>query len=78
MAPIVIKIRPYKIKSYFRRNPGAPFIIGFQISLIVCAGLLISGGSVLVDAVANAAYFLLVFGVILQSVSYIVQQKRTK
>lgn len=78
MGPIVIRIRLYKIKNYFRRNLGAPFIIGFQISLIVCAGLLISGGSVLANAVANAAYFLLVIGVILQSISYIVQQKRTK
>jgi hypothetical protein len=63
------------LRSYFWRNPGAPFIIGFQVSLLVCAGLLISGGSVLVDGVATVAYFFLVFGVVLQLISYLVQKK---
>ena len=65
----------YSIKNYFWHNPGAPFIIGFQISLVVCAGLLTSGGSVLADGVATVAYFFLVFGVLLQLISYLVQKK---
>lgn len=56
MAPIIIKIRSHKIKNYFRRNLGAPFIMRFQISLIICAGLLVSGGSVLADGSATVAF----------------------
>ena len=55
-----------------------PFIIGFQLSLVVCAGLLISGGSVLADSVATLAYFFLVFGVVLQLVSYFVEQRKNR
>ena len=64
-----------RIKNYFWRNPGASFIIGFQVSLVVYAGLLISGGSVLADGAATVAYFFLVFGVLLQLISYLAQKK---
>ena len=64
-----------RIKTYFWHNPGSPFIIGFQVSLVVCAGLLISSSSVLADGVATVAYLFLVFGVVLQLVSYIVQER---
>jgi len=55
-----------RAKKYLRENPGALFIIGFQILLLVCAGLLIEGNSVLADELAVAAYFSLVIGVVLQ------------
>lgn len=75
MAPIVIRINIYKIKKFFRQNFGAPFIIGFQMLLIVCAGLLVSGGSFLANRVANVAYFLLFIGIFLQLVSYVLENK---
>lgn len=62
---------PPKIKRYFKNNPGAPFIIGFQLLLMVCAGLLIQGNSAMADEVAIYAYFLLVAGVVLQLIAYI-------
>ena len=60
-----------KVKRYFRENLGAPFIIGFQILLLVCAGLLIFGNAELANGVATGAYFLLVIGVVLQLVSFL-------
>ena len=55
--------------GYFRENWGAPFVIGFQLLLLVCAGLLIQGDSSFADEVAVYAYYLLVIGVILQLAS---------
>ncbi len=59
-----------RIKNYFRRNPGTLFIIGFQVLLLVCAGLLISGSSFWAEGVAVVAYFSLVIGVVLQLISF--------
>ena len=53
-----------RIKRYFRRNPGAPFVVGFQVLLLVCAGLLVLGNSSLANEVAVYAYYLLVAGVV--------------
>jgi len=69
---------PPKIKNYFRNNPGALFIIGFQVLLLVCAGLLFQGNSVLVDEVAVCAYFLLVIGVVLQLIFFVRREKEDK
>ena len=55
-----------RIRRYFRGNPGASFVIGFQILLLVCAGLLILGNSIWAEGVAIAAYFSLVIGVVVQ------------
>lgn len=60
-----------RIKRYLKDNPGAPFIIGFQLLLLVCAGLLIQGNSVMANEVAVYAYFLLVIGVVLQLIAYV-------
>ena len=60
-----------RIKRYFRRNPAAFFITGFQILLLVCAGLLISGSSFWAEGVAVGAYFSLVIGVVLQLISFL-------
>jgi len=69
----VFSIRQYlpRIKRYFRRNPASLFITGFQVLLLVCAGLLISGNSVWAEGVAVVAYFSLVIGVVLQLVSFL-------
>lgn len=52
------------------------FVIGFQALLLMCAGLLVSGSSALANEVASFAYFFLVFGVVLQLVSYFVEQRK--
>lgn len=62
---------PPRIKRYFRENPGALFIIGFQVFLLVCGGLSIIGNSEWANGVAIAAYFLLVIGAILQFISFV-------
>jgi len=69
---------PPKIKNYFKNNPGAPFVIGFQLLLIVCAGLLIQGSSAVANDVATYAYFLLVIGVVLQFVVYLKHRNEVK
>jgi len=56
--------------DYFRENWGFPFVAGFQLLLMVCAGLLIQGNSGLANKVAVYAFFLLVMGVVLQLASY--------
>ncbi len=60
-----------KAQRYFRDNLGAPFVIGFQVFLLMAAGLLTVGNSVLANDVAVYAYFLLVTGIILQLVSFL-------
>ena len=67
-----------RIKRYLRDNPGAAFIIGFQILLVVCAGLLIVGTPVWADGVAVVAYFSLVIGVVLQLVSFLRHGERVE
>lgn len=60
-----------KVKMYFRENLGAPFVIGFQVLLLVAAGFLVVGNSGLANEVAVYAYYLLVVGVFLQLVSFV-------
>jgi len=59
-----------KVKRYVRQNLGAPFVIGFQVLLLVAAGFLVVGNSGLANEVAVYAYYLLVIGVVLQLVSF--------
>ncbi len=69
----MFSIRQYlpRIMKYFRRNPTALFIMGFQILLLACAGLLISDNSFWAEGVAVVAYFSLVIGVVLQLISFL-------
>ena len=60
-----------RVKRYLRENPGASFIVGFQILLLVCVGLLIFDCSFLAEGVAVVAYFLLLTGVVLQLISFL-------
>jgi len=64
-----------KVKRYFRENLGAPFIIGFQVFLLVTAGLLAVENAVLASEVALYAYYLLVIGVVLQLFSFLRREK---
>lgn len=60
-----------KVKKHFRENLGVPFIITFQMLLLVCASLLIVGNVSLANGVATGAYFSLVIGVVLQLISFL-------
>ena len=70
---IMFSIRQFlpRVKRYFLENLGSPFIIGFQLLLLACAGLLIQGSSVMANEVAVYAYFLLVIGVVLQLIAFV-------
>lgn len=72
-----VKVPP-KIKKYFKDNPGAPLVIGFQLLLVLCAVLLIQGSSAIANKVAIYAYFLLVVGVALQLIGYIKHRRDAK
>jgi hypothetical protein len=60
-----------RAKRFLRENPGAVFVLGFQVLLVTCAVLLVSGLSFLAEGLAVAAYFLLVVGVVVQLVSFL-------
>ena len=66
-----VTINVTRIVRYFRKNFGAPFVIIFQLLLLVCAVLLIRGYSNLANEVATYAYYSLVIGVVLQLVSFL-------
>ena len=57
-----------RARQFFRRNPGAIPIVGFQILLLASAGLLVSSFPDLAEGVAVAAYFMLLASVVLQLV----------
>ena len=54
------------VKRFFRENPSALFIVGFEVLLVTCAVLLVVGLASLAEGLAVVAYFLLVTGVIVQ------------
>lgn len=60
------KTKLFKAKSYFLRNPGAVFVVFFQVLLLAVAFLLIAGNPA-VDGVAVIAYCSLIVGVVLQA-----------
>ena len=67
-----------RLKIYFLDNLGAPFIIGFMVLLLGCAYFLIVSNSNFANELANVAYLLLVFGVVLQSISYFLEQRKNR
>lgn len=69
-----VRVLP-KIKGYLKDNPGVPFVVGFQVLLVVCVGLLIQGSPAMAEEVAIYAYFLLVIGVVLQLVVFVRRRK---
>jgi len=66
-----------KAKGYFRKNWGAPFIIGFMLLLMVAAASLSMGLDFLADDVAIYAYYALVAGVVLQLVCFLKYRERS-
>jgi len=55
-----------RVKRFLRGTPGAAFVLGFQVLIVACAGLLILDLGWLAEGAAVVAYFLLVAGVIVQ------------
>ena len=47
-------------------NPGILFIVGFQVLLLVCAVLMVSGQGFVAEALGILAYFLLLIGAIIR------------
>jgi len=64
-------------KRYFRENLGAPFVIAFQVMLLLCAFLLIRGYSALANEVAVYAYYSLVVGVVLQLICFMKYREKS-
>ncbi len=60
-----------RVKRFFRENPGAVFIVGFQGLLVACAVMLVFGMGGLAEGVAVVAYFMLVAGVVTQLVCFV-------
>jgi len=66
-----------KIKGYFRKNWGAPFILGFMLLLMIAAASLAIGLALFADEVAVYAYYALVAGVVLQLVCFLKYGERS-
>lgn len=60
-----------RVRQFFRENPGAVFVLGFQVLLLACAFLLVFGMVSLAEGFAVGAFFLLVVGVVLQLVCFV-------
>jgi hypothetical protein len=60
-----------RFKRFLMENPGAGFVLGFQVLLVSCAVLLAVGWSVIAEGVAVVAYFMLAAGVLVQLVWYV-------
>jgi hypothetical protein len=63
------------LKSYFKENPGTPFILGFIILLVSAAVLLVAGKSDEANATAVYAFYSIVLGIIIQVV-FIIREER--
>jgi len=59
-----------RVKRFFRENPSALFIVGFQVLLVACAVMLFFGMDGFAEGVAVVAYFMLVAGVVMQLVCF--------
>jgi len=70
-----VAIKFSRVETYFRENPGALFILFFQVLLLTCAFLVMGGASALAEEIAVYAYFTLVIGVVLQFFSYLFYSK---
>jgi hypothetical protein len=58
------------VNGYFSKNLGAPFILAFDVLILVVAFMVVDGNP-FVGYAAAVAYFLLVIGVVLQAFSYL-------
>ncbi len=66
-----------RLRNYFRANPGALFIIAFQVLLVSAAVLLVSGNSSAANEAAIYAFYALVIGIAIQ-VGVVVREERKR
>jgi hypothetical protein len=64
-----------RLKSYFKVNPGTPFILAFMILLVSAGVLLLAGKSDEANATAVYAFYSIVLGIIIQ-IGVIVREGR--
>lgn len=64
-----------KLKRFFKENLGAPFIIFFQILLFMCAILVVLNKTGIIRQILVYALYLLLIGVLLQTISFISKRK---
>jgi len=76
-AVIVRSVRPSLITrwNYFAEKLSAPYVIGFMVLLMSCPFLMIVNLEPVAEQVANVAYFMLVFAVIIELKQYIRERK---
>ncbi len=68
--------RLQRVRRYFRTNPGALFVIVFQV-LLVSAGVLLSiGNSSAAEEAAVYGFYSLVIGVAVYATQLIVEERR--
>lgn len=73
---IMVTIKVHSAISYYvKENLGAPFIIGFMITILHAGSLLIEGNVVLADELAIYAYYFLCAGVFLQLLSFLTSRR---
>jgi hypothetical protein len=65
------------LKKYFSANPGALFIVAFQILLVSAAILLVGGNSGRANEVSVYAFYALAIGVAIQ-VGVVVREERKR
>jgi hypothetical protein len=63
------------LKTFFKENPGASFILAFMLLLVSAAILLATGRSDDANATAVYAFYAIVLGIIIQ-VGFIVREGR--
>ena len=65
------------LKRYFKTNPGALFVVAFQILLVSAGVLLASGNSAAANEAANYAFYSLVIGVTMYA-AQLIREERTR
>ena len=60
-----------RFKRFLKENPGAGFVVGFQVLLVSCAVLLAMGWGFVAEGVAVVAYFMLATGVLVQLIWFV-------
>ena len=65
-----------RVRRYFRTNPGAIFVIGFQVLLVSAGVLLASGNSAAANEAAIYAFYSLVIGVAMYAAQLIREERR--
>jgi len=63
-----------KLKKFFKDNPGAIFILAFQVLLLVFAFLIVNDSMEKYDFLNGLAISFLILGVFLQAVSFLARK----